>query len=198
MLQVECAKNVMIGSKNNGVQVSYDPGKTSPQKIVTALRQGKPGHTAGIVRHKTGQVTRDPESVSHEIPAYSGRSVCLAGRSSNCLTTFVSQEKHAAPYNVLTTVTEIAGIQPDLVGAVATLSRIRTWETKDGVHDTHGCNLLFFRASVAWLQRRWRRERRRKGSVPTNRIAQPDQRDRGRRWIYTHCEWQQFCIFLDC
>jgi hypothetical protein len=37
MLQVEGVKNVKIDAKNNGVQVSYDPGKTSPQKIMVTL-----------------------------------------------------------------------------------------------------------------------------------------------------------------
>jgi copper chaperone CopZ len=36
MLQVEGVKNVKMDAKNNAVQVSYDPGKTTPQKIVAA------------------------------------------------------------------------------------------------------------------------------------------------------------------
>ena len=42
MLQVEGVKNVKIDAKNNGVQVSYDPGKTTPQKIVAAFNKENP------------------------------------------------------------------------------------------------------------------------------------------------------------
>ena len=38
----ECVKNVKIDAKNNGVQVSYDPGKTTPQKIVAAFNKENP------------------------------------------------------------------------------------------------------------------------------------------------------------
>ena len=42
MLQVEGVKNVKMDAKNNGVQVSYDPGKTTPQKIVAAFNKENP------------------------------------------------------------------------------------------------------------------------------------------------------------
>ncbi len=42
MLQVEGVKNVKIDAKNNGVQVSYDPGKTTPHKIVAAFNKENP------------------------------------------------------------------------------------------------------------------------------------------------------------
>ena len=42
MLQVEGVKNVKIDAKNNGVQVSYDPGKTTPQKVVAAFNKENP------------------------------------------------------------------------------------------------------------------------------------------------------------
>lgn len=42
MLQLEGVKNVKIDAKNNGVQVSYDPGKTTPQKIVVAFNKENP------------------------------------------------------------------------------------------------------------------------------------------------------------
>jgi len=42
MLQVEGVKNVKMDAKNNGVQVSYDPGKTTPQKIVAAFNRENP------------------------------------------------------------------------------------------------------------------------------------------------------------
>jgi copper chaperone CopZ len=42
MLQLEGVKNVKIDAKNNGVQVSYDPGKTTPQKIVAAFNKENP------------------------------------------------------------------------------------------------------------------------------------------------------------
>jgi copper chaperone CopZ len=42
MLEVEGVKNVKIDAKNNGVQVSYDAGKTSPQKIVAAFNKENP------------------------------------------------------------------------------------------------------------------------------------------------------------
>ncbi len=40
MLQVEGVKNVKIDPKNNGVEVSYDSGKTTPEKIVAAFNKG--------------------------------------------------------------------------------------------------------------------------------------------------------------
>lgn len=42
MLQVEGVSNVKLDAKNNGVQVSYDPGKTTPQKIVVAFNKENP------------------------------------------------------------------------------------------------------------------------------------------------------------
>jgi hypothetical protein len=42
LLQVECVKNVKIDANNNGVQVSYDPGKTTPQKILAAFNKENP------------------------------------------------------------------------------------------------------------------------------------------------------------
>ena len=42
MLEVEGVKNAKIDAKSNGVQVSYDPGKTTPQKIVTAFNKEDP------------------------------------------------------------------------------------------------------------------------------------------------------------
>ncbi len=42
MLQVEGVKNAKIDAKNNGVQVSYDPGKTTRQKIVAAFNKENP------------------------------------------------------------------------------------------------------------------------------------------------------------
>jgi len=42
VLQVEGVKNVKIDAKNNGVQVSYDPGKTTPEKIVVAFNKENP------------------------------------------------------------------------------------------------------------------------------------------------------------
>lgn len=42
MLQVEGVKNVKIDAKNNGVQVGYDPGKTTPQKIVAGFNKENP------------------------------------------------------------------------------------------------------------------------------------------------------------
>jgi copper chaperone CopZ len=42
VLQLEGVKNVKIDAKNNGVQVSYDPGKTTPQKIVDAFNKENP------------------------------------------------------------------------------------------------------------------------------------------------------------
>ena len=42
VLQVEGVKNVKLDAKNNGVQVSYDPGKTTPQKIVAAFNKENP------------------------------------------------------------------------------------------------------------------------------------------------------------
>ncbi len=42
MLQVEGVKNVKMDRKTNGVQVSYDPGKTTPEKIVAAFNKENP------------------------------------------------------------------------------------------------------------------------------------------------------------
>src|SRR5215471_16972977 len=42
MLQVEGVRNVKIDAKNNGLQVSYDPSKTTPQKIVAAFNKENP------------------------------------------------------------------------------------------------------------------------------------------------------------
>ena len=42
MLQVEGVKNVKLDAKNNGVQVSYDPDKTTPQKIVVVFNKENP------------------------------------------------------------------------------------------------------------------------------------------------------------
>ena len=42
MLQVEGVRNVKLDAKNNGVQVSYDPRKTSPEKIVVAFNKENP------------------------------------------------------------------------------------------------------------------------------------------------------------
>jgi len=42
MLEVEGVKNAKIEGKNNAVQVSYDPGKTTPQRIVTAFNKENP------------------------------------------------------------------------------------------------------------------------------------------------------------
>jgi copper chaperone CopZ len=42
MLEIEGVEKAKIDAKNNGVQVSYDPGKTTPQKIVTAFNKENP------------------------------------------------------------------------------------------------------------------------------------------------------------
>jgi heavy-metal-associated domain-containing protein len=42
MLQLEGVKNVRIDAKNNGVRVSYDPSKTTPEKIVVAFNKENP------------------------------------------------------------------------------------------------------------------------------------------------------------
>ena len=42
VLQVEGVKNVKLDAKNNGVQVSYDPNRTTPQKIVVAFNKENP------------------------------------------------------------------------------------------------------------------------------------------------------------
>jgi copper chaperone CopZ len=42
MLEVEGVENAKIDAKNNGVQVSYDRGKTTPQRIVTAFNKENP------------------------------------------------------------------------------------------------------------------------------------------------------------
>jgi hypothetical protein len=40
--QVEGVRNTKIDAKNNGLQVSYDPSKTTPQKIVAAFNKENP------------------------------------------------------------------------------------------------------------------------------------------------------------
>jgi hypothetical protein len=45
MLQVEGVRNAKIDAKNNGLQVSYDPGKTTPEKIVAAFNKENPDGT---------------------------------------------------------------------------------------------------------------------------------------------------------
>jgi hypothetical protein len=42
MLQLEGVKSVKIDAKNNGVRASYDPDKTTPQKIVVAFNKENP------------------------------------------------------------------------------------------------------------------------------------------------------------
>jgi hypothetical protein len=42
MLQVEGVRNAKIDAKNNGLQVSYDPSKTTPEKIVAAFNKENP------------------------------------------------------------------------------------------------------------------------------------------------------------
>ena len=42
MLQVEGVRNAKVDTKNNGIQVSYDPGKTNPQKIIVAFNKENP------------------------------------------------------------------------------------------------------------------------------------------------------------
>ena len=42
MLQLDGVKNVKIDARNNAIQVSYDPGKTTPQKIVAAFNKENP------------------------------------------------------------------------------------------------------------------------------------------------------------
>ena len=42
MLQVDGVKNVKMNAKNNGVDVSYDPAKTTPEKIVAAFNKENP------------------------------------------------------------------------------------------------------------------------------------------------------------
>jgi copper chaperone CopZ len=55
MLQVEGVKNVKIDAKNNGVQVSYDPGKTTPQKIVAAFNKENPDTLLQLSEEKQGK-----------------------------------------------------------------------------------------------------------------------------------------------
>jgi copper chaperone CopZ len=55
MLQVEGVKNVKIDAKKNGVQVSYDPGKTTPQKIVAAFNKENPDTLLESSQTKQGQ-----------------------------------------------------------------------------------------------------------------------------------------------
>ena len=52
MLQVEGVKNAKIDAKNNGVQVSYDPGKTGPQKIVAEFNRDNPDTPLGLLNAK--------------------------------------------------------------------------------------------------------------------------------------------------
>ncbi len=42
MLQVGGVRNAKIDAQNNGLQVSYDPTKTTPQKIVAAFNKENP------------------------------------------------------------------------------------------------------------------------------------------------------------
>jgi copper chaperone CopZ len=42
LLQVDGVENVKVDAKNNGVQVSYDPRKTTPEKIVVAFNKENP------------------------------------------------------------------------------------------------------------------------------------------------------------
>jgi copper chaperone CopZ len=42
ILQIEGVKNVKTDAKNNGVEVSYDRGKTTPEKIVAAFNKDNP------------------------------------------------------------------------------------------------------------------------------------------------------------
>jgi hypothetical protein len=42
MLQVEGVRNAKADAKNNGLQVSYDLSKTTPQKIVAAFNKENP------------------------------------------------------------------------------------------------------------------------------------------------------------
>lgn len=42
VLQLDGVENVKVDAKNNDVQVSYDPGKTTPEKIVLAFNKENP------------------------------------------------------------------------------------------------------------------------------------------------------------
>jgi hypothetical protein len=42
LLQVEGVKNAKIDAKNNGFQVSYDAGQTTPRKIIVAFNKENP------------------------------------------------------------------------------------------------------------------------------------------------------------
>ena len=55
MLQVEGVKNVKMDPKNNGVQVSYDPRKTSPEKIVVAFNKENPDTLLELSDAKSGK-----------------------------------------------------------------------------------------------------------------------------------------------
>jgi hypothetical protein len=55
MLQLEGVKNVKMDAKNNGVQVSYDPGKTTPQKIVAAFNKENPDTLLQLLGPKQGK-----------------------------------------------------------------------------------------------------------------------------------------------
>ena len=55
MLQVEGVKNAKIDAKNNGVQVSYDPKQTTPQKIVAAFNKESPETLLQLADAKRGK-----------------------------------------------------------------------------------------------------------------------------------------------
>ena len=55
MLQVEGVTNVKIDPKNNGIQVSYDPRKTSPEKIVVAFNKENPDTLLELSDTKPGK-----------------------------------------------------------------------------------------------------------------------------------------------
>lgn len=42
ILQVEGVRNAKMDAKNNGLQVTFDPGKTTPEKIVAAFNKENP------------------------------------------------------------------------------------------------------------------------------------------------------------
>ena len=55
ILQLEGVKNVKMDPKNNGVQVSYDPLKTSPEKIVVAFNKENPDTLLELSDTKPGK-----------------------------------------------------------------------------------------------------------------------------------------------
>ena len=55
MLQVEGVRNAKIDAKNNGMQVSFDPGKTTPQKIVAAFNKENPDTLLELSNTKPGK-----------------------------------------------------------------------------------------------------------------------------------------------